>query len=90
MRKPFIAGNWKMNGDLRSVVGLASSLAEVLREVGSVDIAVCPPFVYLQAVAKALSSSNIAMGCQDVYFEAKGAYTGEISCQMLKDIELNE
>jgi len=75
-----------MNTDLRSAVDLASSLAEVLSEVNSVDIAVCPPFVYLQAVAKALSASNIALGCQDAYFEPNGAYTGEISCQMLRNV----
>lgn len=86
MRKPFIAGNWKMNTDRHSAVDLASGLAEQLRDVENVDIAVCPPFVYLQAVAKALSSSNIALGAQDVYFEGNGAYTGEISCEMLKDV----
>ena len=86
MRKPFIAGNWKMNTDRHSAVDLASGLAEQLRDVENVDIAVCPPFVYLQAVAKALSSSNIALGAQDVYFEPNGAYTGEISCEMLKDV----
>ena len=48
-------------------------------------MAVCPPFVYLQSVAAALSASNIALGSQNVYFEEKGAFTGEISCQMLKD-----
>ena len=86
MRKPFIAGNWKMNTNRQSAVDLASGLAEQLRDVESVDIAVCPPFVYLQAVAKALSSSNIALGAQDMYFEPNGAYTGEISCEMLKDV----
>ncbi len=86
MRKPFIAGNWKMNTNRQSAVDLASGLAEQLRDVESVDIAVCPPFVYLHAVAKALSSSNIALGAQDVYFEPNGAYTGEISCEMLKDV----
>lgn len=86
MRKPFIAGNWKMNTNCQGAVDLASGLAEQLREVKNVDIAVCPPFVYLQAVAKALSSSNIALGAQDVYFEGNGAYTGEISCEMLKDV----
>jgi triosephosphate isomerase len=47
---------------------------------------VCPPFVYLGAVAKALSASNISVGAQDVYFENNGAFTGEISCAMLKDV----
>jgi len=86
MRKPFIAGNWKMNTDAHVAVDLASGLAGQLTDVHTVDMAVCPPFVYLAAVAEALNSSNIALGAQDVYFEPNGAYTGEISCAMLKDV----
>ena len=85
MRKPFIAGNWKMNTDSASAVALAAGLAKELSSVDTVDVAVCPPFVYLQSVAAALSASNIALGSQNVYFEEKGAFTGEISCAMLKD-----
>ena len=86
MRKPFIAGNWKMNSNRHSAVDLAAGLKEQLVDIDTVDVAICPPFVYLQAVANALSSSDIALGAQDVYFEQKGAYTGEISCEMLKDV----
>ena len=86
MRKPFIAGNWKMNMDRQSAAALASGLAAELKGVDSVDVAVCPPLVYLQGVANELSSSNIALGSQNVYFEEKGAFTGETSCQMLKDV----
>ena len=88
MRKPFVAGNWKMNTDSRNSVALARHVAEDSAEAAgqSVDVAVCPPFVYLQAVAGAVSSSNVAVGAQDIYFEEKGAFTGEISPQMLKDI----
>lgn len=85
MRKPFIAGNWKMNTDSASAVALAAGLAKELEKVQTVDVAVCPPFVYLQSVAAALSASNIALGAQDVYFEGNGAFTGEISTAMLKD-----
>jgi triosephosphate isomerase len=85
MRKPFIAGNWKMNTDSASAVALAAGLAKELSSVDTVDVAVCPPFVYLQSVAAALSASTIALGSQNVYFEDKGAFTGEISCAMLKD-----
>lgn len=85
MRKPFIAGNWKMNMDSTSSVELAAGLAKELETVDTVDVAVCPPFVYLQSVSGALSASNIAVGAQDVYIEANGAFTGEISCDMLKD-----
>ena len=85
MRKPFIAGNWKMNTNSATAVALASGLVKELDSVDTVDVAVCPPFVYLQSVAAALSASNIALGAQDVFYESNGAFTGEISCEMLKD-----
>lgn len=85
MRKPFIAGNWKMNTTSTGAVALAAGLAKELEDVEKADVAVCPPFVYLQSVAAALSASNIAVGAQNVYFEGNGAFTGEISCEMLKD-----
>jgi triosephosphate isomerase len=87
MRKPFIGGNWKMNTDGKSAVELAKGIAQKCSALlNKVEICVCPPFVYLPAVKQALGSSNIGLGAQDVYFEPKGAFTGEISCQMLKDI----
>lgn len=87
MRKPFIAGNWKMNTDVNSSVKLAEGVVSGCKNVAdAVDVAVCPPFVYLQQVGKALQSSHIALGSQDVYFEQKGAFTGEISSAMLKDV----
>jgi triosephosphate isomerase len=88
MRKPFVAGNWKMNTDTHTSVELAKHIASGSSGVAShrVTVAVCPPFVYLQSVTKALSSSSIAVGAQDVYIESKGAFTGEISPPMLKDI----
>lgn len=86
MRKLFIAGNWKMNTDAKGAAALAGGLAKELKDIDSVDIALCPPFVYLQTVAKELTSGNIATGAQDVYFESNGAFTGEISCEMLKDL----
>jgi triosephosphate isomerase len=88
MRKPFVAGNWKMNTDSETCVSLAKSIASGSREVAGegVKVAVCPPFVYLQAVARVLSASSIAVGAQDLYTESKGAFTGEISASMIKDI----
>jgi len=88
MRKPFVAGNWKMNTDSHTSVELVERIASGSMETAgqSVTVAVCPPFVYLQSVAKALSSSGIAVGAQDMYFEPKGAFTGEISVSMLKDV----
>jgi triosephosphate isomerase len=87
-RKSFVAGNWKMNTDGHSGVKLAEDVVSGCEETagGKVDVAVCPPFVYLQQVGKALSSSRVALGAQDIYFEQKGAFTGEISAAMLKDV----
>ncbi len=88
MRKSFIAGNWKMNTDVHSSVKLAEGVVLGCKDVAGskVDVAVCPPFVYLQQVGKALQSSHIGLGSQDIYFERKGAFTGEISSAMLKDV----
>lgn len=88
MRKPFVVGNWKMNTDSHSSMELVKSIASGSLDVAghNVDVAVIPPFIYLQAVARALSASSIAVGAQDVYYEGKGAFTGEISTSMLKDV----
>jgi triosephosphate isomerase len=88
MRRPFVAGNWKMNTDSHTGVILAEAIASAAVEFAgrSVDVAVIPPFIYLQAVARILGASHIALGAQDVYIESKGAFTGEISALMLKDV----
>jgi len=88
MRKPFVAGNWKMNTDGQSSVALAEGIASGSADVADrkVTVAVCPPFVYLQSVARAVGASNIAIGAQDIYFEPNGAFTGEINASMIKDI----
>jgi len=85
MRKSFIAGNWKMNTDSHSGPALVEAIADGL-DTDNVDVAVVPPFVYIPAVVSAASNSRIAVGAQDVYFEQKGAFTGEISTAMLKDV----
>lgn len=86
MRRPFIAGNWKMNLDKESAVALAEGLAREAEQVDDVDLAVCPPSVYLDPVAKALAGSRVGLGAQNVYHQPKGAYTGEISVSMLRDL----
>ena len=86
MRKKFIAGNWKMNLTRAESVALASELATQLGEATDVDVAVCPPSVYLDAVSQALSGSSVAVGAQNMYHEAGGAFTGEISAGMLLDL----
>ena len=88
MRKPFVAGNWKMNTDSLNSVSLVREVAEGVSDIAGekIDIAILPPFVYICYVVGALSTSHIAVGAQDVYFEHKGAFTGEISAEMLKDV----
>lgn len=91
MKKPFAAGNWKMNGDSRSSVELAKAVASGAAGLAGakVSVAVIPPFVYLQSVVQAVSASGIAVGAQDVYVEPQGAFTGEVSAAMLKDVGCN-
>jgi triosephosphate isomerase len=88
MRKPFVAGNWKMNTDSHTSVSLADGIAAgVSKAAGKkVHVAVMPPFVYIPAVFQAMKATSVAVGAQDVYFEQEGAFTGEISAAMLKDI----
>lgn len=88
MRKPFVAGNWKMNTDSETSVNLAEKIASVSYETADkgISVAVFPPFLYLKGVFNALNASNIAVGAQDFYFEENGAFTGEISASMLKDV----
>jgi triosephosphate isomerase (TIM) len=86
MRRPLIAGNWKMNLDRAGSVALAEKLAKEAGKAGQADLAVMPPFVYIDAVAKVLKGSKIAWGAQDCYHQANGAFTGEISVAMLQDL----
>ena len=86
MRRPLIAGNWKMNLNRAEAVALAKALAQRAGEASHVDLAVFPPYVYLDAVAAAIDGSPIGWGAQDVYFEPNGAFTGEISTAMLTDL----
>jgi triosephosphate isomerase len=86
MRRLLIAGNWKMNLNLAKSVALAEGLKDAAKNRTDIDIAVCPPAIYVQPVGVALAGSNIGLGAQDVYFEKEGAFTGEISTEMLVDI----
>jgi triosephosphate isomerase len=83
-RTKFIAGNWKMNTDKASAVKLAQHVAAGL--TAGVEVGIAPPFVYLDAVSQAIAGSSVLLGAQDVYFEKNGAFTGEISVEMLKDV----
>lgn len=84
-RTPFVAGNWKMNTTRESAMALASGIARGVPASG-VDVGVAPPFVYLDAVRQGLASSRVLLGAQDCYFEKSGAFTGEISVEMLADV----
>ena len=85
MRKPIIAGNWKMNKTVGEALDLVKDLRFKLENVHDVDIVVCPPFLAINAVYQFLKGSNIKVGAQNCYFENKGAFTGEVSPSMLKD-----
>ena len=83
MRLPMIAGNWKMNTTVGEAVELVGEMCPELDEIDNVDKVICPPFVSLAAVRELIKGSSIKLGAQNLYFEEKGAYTGEISPLML-------
>jgi triosephosphate isomerase len=85
-RKIFIAGNWKMNLTLAASLELSAGLKGQIGNVQDVEVAVCPPSVYVQQVAATLKDTSIGVGAQNVYHKDKGAFTGEISTGMLIDI----
>ncbi len=84
MRTKFVAGNWKMNTNKAAAVALASAVAK--GGTGGITVGIAPPFVYLDAVHQAIEGSAVLLGAQDAYFEKSGAFTGEISVDMLKDL----
>jgi triosephosphate isomerase len=86
MRRPFIAGNWKMHGMRAENAELIEGLLLGLPGQPAADIAVCPPFAYLWEIGRLLKSSSIALGAQSTCAEAVGAFTGEVSAAMLKDV----
>ena len=86
MRNPFIAGNWKMNTNLSEAVELVSKIKPHLLQIDNVEKVVCPPFVSLAAVKGIIKDTSIKLGAQNVYYAEKGAYTGEISPMMLRDL----
>lgn len=86
MRIPLMAGNWKMNKTVGEAVDLVTGLKRLVARVSGAEVAVCPPFTALAAVAEACRGSEVAWGAQDVYWEETGAYTGEVSPVMLKEL----
>lgn len=86
MRKPVIAGNWKLNLTEREAVILATALRNALVDVTEVDIVVCPVVTAIAVVHDVLLESNIAIGAQNLYWEDSGAFTGEVSAPLLKEV----
>ncbi len=86
MRKPLIAGNWKMYKTTAEARALVSGLKKNLAGTGKAEAAVCPPFTVLASLTELLMDSGISLGAQDLFWEDEGAYTGEISGLMLKDL----
>jgi len=85
-RTTYIGGNWKMNLDRAGATELARALVERLGQVDDVDVAVAPPMVYLDAVGRVLAGSRIALAAQNAWDEPNGAFTGETSTEMLRDL----
>jgi triosephosphate isomerase len=86
MRIPFIAGNWKMNTTATEAEKLVIEMLDNLDRIKGVEKVLCPPFVSLVAINMMLQDSSIKLGAQNMYFETKGAYTGEISPLMLSEL----
>ena len=86
MRPPLIAGNWKMNGLQAEARELAAGFRREFETHAGPELLVCPPFLALQAVAEILKGTPVRIGAQDMHWEAKGAFTGEVSPPMLKEV----
>lgn len=88
MRKPFVAGNWKMHGSKAMIAGLINDLSRAWQQGDKVDVAVCPPFVYIDYVQRTLNNPAIKVGAQNMAAEPEyGAFTGEVSAPMLKEFD---
>ncbi len=86
MRRKFVAGNWKMNGSLESANALVKALVASIGNSPAADVVVCPPFIHLESVAALVNGSGVSLGAQNLADEEAGAYTGEVSGAMLKDV----
>lgn len=89
MKRPFVAGNWKMNLNAAEAAALAKATRESVEAAGvldKVDVAVCPSTIYLAAASAELNGSEVGLGAQNMYHKGNGAYTGETSAEMLQDL----
>ena len=85
MRTPFVAGNWKMNKTIAEARGLVAEMAPILGEIKGVEKVLCPPFMALFPVAALLQGTDIGLGAQNLHWEAKGAFTGEVAPGMVAE-----
>ena len=90
-RRPLIAGNWKMNGLLNSIDSLAGVLVKKLNKktIFHFDMLICPPATLLSRIADLVDQSNLLLGGQDCHIAENGAYTGDISAEMLRELGLS-
>lgn len=85
MRKPFVAGNWKMNKTVDQAAILVTELLAGLQEVSEVEKVLCPPFISLMFLSAQLEDTDIGLGAQNMHWETSGAYTGEVAPQMVRE-----
>ena len=85
MIKPIIVGNWKMNTNSYEAYEISSYLVNHINEINSVDKVICPPHIYLPTLHNLVSTSNLHLGAQNMFYKNNGAYTGEVSALMLKE-----
>ena len=85
MRKPLIAGNWKMYKTVADTVKYVKEFRGLVKDVSSVEIVLAPPFTAVHAAAEAARNSNVAIAGQDLYWDREGAFTGEVSAPMLRE-----
>ena len=88
-RKPILAANWKLNKTIKEAVDFVTAFKRLVFDAQNVDIVICPVFTALSEVSELLIESNIKLGAQDVFWEEKGAFTGEVSAALLKDAGAN-
>jgi len=88
-RRPLIAGNWKMHTTTREAQQLASAVIQAANKVSGRDVMIAPPYTALAAVSTIISGTGVILGAQNVHWEEQGAFTGEISASMLKDLGCN-
>jgi len=86
MRKPLVAGNWKMNKTIAETRDLVSEMSTQLSGINGVEKVICPPFISLAAASALLEGSGIGLGAQNMHWEEKGAFTGEVAPAMVKEL----